>query len=136
MQRCYGRHSVSRKFGTTNGLSISLHGVISLPDATSHDKYTFLVATHNPQTQVSMTRKCNNHRPHICPWHCEEATQNTDNNTTPRPQFLKKATSHHCLGEMVAKLERTLSTIFSYTLIYVLHACNHYYKMNVVVYIF
>ena len=32
-QRCYGRHSFSR-----NGLSILLHGFISLPDATSYDK--------------------------------------------------------------------------------------------------
>ena len=35
-QRCYGRHNVSRK--STSGLSILLHGVISLPDATSYDK--------------------------------------------------------------------------------------------------
>ena len=36
-QRCYGRHNVSRK-------SILLHGVISLPDATSYDKaYSFLL---------------------------------------------------------------------------------------------
>ena len=37
-QRCYGRHNVSRKSATTSGLSILLHGVISLPDATSYDK--------------------------------------------------------------------------------------------------
>ena len=34
-QRCYGRHNVSRK---SSGLSILLHGVISLPDAMSYDK--------------------------------------------------------------------------------------------------
>ena len=38
-QRCYGRHNVSRKSITTSGLQILLHGVISLPDATSYDKY-------------------------------------------------------------------------------------------------
>ena len=37
-QRCYGRHNFSRKSITTSGLSILLHGVISLPDATSYDK--------------------------------------------------------------------------------------------------
>ena len=36
-QRCYGRHNVSRKSKTTSGISILLHGVISLPDATSYD---------------------------------------------------------------------------------------------------
>ena len=37
-QRCYGRHNVSRKSKkSTSGLSILLHGVISLPDATSYD---------------------------------------------------------------------------------------------------
>ena len=35
----YGRHNVSRKLKTTSGLQILLHGVISLPDATSYDKY-------------------------------------------------------------------------------------------------
>ena len=35
-QRCYGRHKVSCK--SINHLSILLHGVISLPDATSYDK--------------------------------------------------------------------------------------------------
>ena len=34
--RCYGHHNVSRK--SFSGLSILLHGVISLPDATSYDK--------------------------------------------------------------------------------------------------
>ena len=34
-QRCYGRHNVSHKSITTSGLSILLHGVILLPDATS-----------------------------------------------------------------------------------------------------
>ena len=33
-QRCYGRHNVS-----TSGLQILLHGVISLQDVTSYDKY-------------------------------------------------------------------------------------------------
>ena len=37
-QRCYGRHNISRKSITTSGLQILLHGVISLPDATSYDK--------------------------------------------------------------------------------------------------
>ena len=40
MQRCYGRYSISRKsmnLWTNSGLSILLHGVISLPDATSYD---------------------------------------------------------------------------------------------------
>ena len=32
-QRCYGRHNIS-----TSVLQILLHGVISLPDATSYDK--------------------------------------------------------------------------------------------------
>ena len=34
-QRCHGHHNVSRK---SSGLSILLHGVISLPDAMSYDK--------------------------------------------------------------------------------------------------
>ena len=38
MQCCYGRYNVSRKSITTSGLSILLHGVISLPDATPYDK--------------------------------------------------------------------------------------------------
>ena len=38
MQRCYGRHNVCRKSVNSCGLSILLHGVISLPDATSCDK--------------------------------------------------------------------------------------------------
>ena len=37
-QRCYRRHNVSRKSINHYGLSILLHGVISLPDATSYDK--------------------------------------------------------------------------------------------------
>ena len=38
-QSCYGRHNVSRKSVNHyySGLSILLHGVISLPDATSYD---------------------------------------------------------------------------------------------------
>ena len=39
-QRCYGRNYVSRKSITTSGLQFLLHGVISLPDATSYDKWT------------------------------------------------------------------------------------------------
>ena len=35
-QRCYGRHIVSRK---SVNQSIILHGVISLPDATSYDNW-------------------------------------------------------------------------------------------------
>ena len=43
-QRCYGRYNVSRKsIKTTSGLSILLHGVISLPDATSYDKKYFSI---------------------------------------------------------------------------------------------
>ena len=37
-QRCYGRHNISRKYVNINGYSILLHGVISLPDATSCNK--------------------------------------------------------------------------------------------------
>ena len=37
-QRCYGRHNVSRKSINDSGLHILLHGVISLPNATSYDK--------------------------------------------------------------------------------------------------
>ena len=40
-QRCYGCHNVSRKSITTSGLSNILHGVISLPDATSYDNSVF-----------------------------------------------------------------------------------------------
>ena len=37
-QRCHGRHNVSRKsINHYSGLSILLHGVISLPDAISYD---------------------------------------------------------------------------------------------------
>ena len=35
---CYGRHNVSVNLYTTSGVSILLHGVISLPGATSYDK--------------------------------------------------------------------------------------------------
>ena len=37
-QRCYGRLTFPVNQQTTSGLSILLHGVISLPDATSYDK--------------------------------------------------------------------------------------------------
>ena len=37
-QNCYGRHNVSCK--SINHLSILMHNVISLPDATSYDKQT------------------------------------------------------------------------------------------------
>ena len=50
MQRCYGRHAcynVSRTSVTTSCLSNLLHGVISLPDATSYDKiYIFYTSAH------------------------------------------------------------------------------------------
>ena len=40
MQRCYGNHNVfPENLSTTCGLSILLHGVVSLTDATSYDKY-------------------------------------------------------------------------------------------------
>ena len=39
-QRCYGcPETLPENLQTTSGLSILLHGVISLPDATSYDKY-------------------------------------------------------------------------------------------------
>ena len=38
-QRCYGCHNISVNLQTTCGLSILLHGIISLPDATSYDKH-------------------------------------------------------------------------------------------------
>ena len=39
MQYCYGRHNFSRKIcNSTSGLSMLLHGVISLPDAITYDK--------------------------------------------------------------------------------------------------
>ena len=37
-QCCYGRHSISRKSVTSSGISILLHGSISLQGATSYDK--------------------------------------------------------------------------------------------------
>ena len=40
-QHYYGRHNVSRKSINTSGLSILLHGVISLPDTTSYDKWSY-----------------------------------------------------------------------------------------------
>ena len=40
MQHCYGRHNISRK---SINHSILLHGVISLPDATSYDKIKSLI---------------------------------------------------------------------------------------------
>ena len=41
-QCCYKRHNVSRKsINHYSCLSILLHGVISLPDATSYDKYIY-----------------------------------------------------------------------------------------------
>ena len=43
-QRCHERHNVSRKFiNQSSGLSILLHGVISLPDATSYDKRKYII---------------------------------------------------------------------------------------------
>ena len=41
-QRCYGRHNVSKK----SGLSILLHGVILLPDATSCDNNGYCYITY------------------------------------------------------------------------------------------
>ena len=38
-QRCYGRHNVSRKSINHKWFIDLLHGVISLPDATTYDKY-------------------------------------------------------------------------------------------------
>ena len=35
---CFGRHNVSRKSVNTSDLSLSLHGIISFPEATSYDK--------------------------------------------------------------------------------------------------
>ena len=40
-QRCYGRHNVSRKSINHSGLSILLHGIISLADATSNDNVCY-----------------------------------------------------------------------------------------------
>ena len=42
-QRCSGRHNVSCKsINQSSGLQILLHGVISLPDATSYDKINII----------------------------------------------------------------------------------------------
>ena len=43
-QRCYERHNVSLKSVATSGLSILLHDFISLPDASSYDKYAYLTS--------------------------------------------------------------------------------------------
>ena len=40
-QRCYWRHKISENLKTTSGLSILLHGVISLPDERLYDKQEF-----------------------------------------------------------------------------------------------
>ena len=48
MQRSYGRNNVSRKSINTSGLQILLHGVISLPDATSYDKQKLLAYSKLP----------------------------------------------------------------------------------------
>ena len=41
-QRCYGRHNVSRKSIKYKWFIDLLHGIISLPDATSYDKKRYL----------------------------------------------------------------------------------------------
>ena len=48
MRRCYGHYFIAlhvyKNLKTTSGLSILIDGVISLPDATSYDKYHFKVS--------------------------------------------------------------------------------------------
>ena len=41
-QHCYGCHNISPKSITTSGLSILLHGLISLPDSTSPGSWQML----------------------------------------------------------------------------------------------
>ena len=53
MQRCYGCHNISQNLLTNSGLSILLHGFISLRDATSYDKYVY---SHN-ENQYAGTLK-------------------------------------------------------------------------------
>ena len=62
-----------------------------------------------PVLKVSMTRKCHNHILQTNPQHSEEETQNTNCDMT-RKGNLSKATSFFFPNEMIAKLERTLST--------------------------
>ena len=45
-QRCYGRHNVSRKSIKISGLSILMHGVILLSDATSYDNIVSCTSAH------------------------------------------------------------------------------------------
>ena len=48
MQCSFGRHNISHKsINPTNGLSILLHGVISLPDATSYDESCLSTCTYD-----------------------------------------------------------------------------------------
>ena len=57
-------HNVSENLYTTSGLSILLHSVISLPDATSYDKqfYTIIFYASGPTVVV----KKNTHNSHFC----------------------------------------------------------------------
>ena len=51
MQRCYGRHNLSRK----SVLSILSHGVISLPDGTSYDKLVLIMISMHMSHQNLMS---------------------------------------------------------------------------------
>ena len=55
------------------------------------------------QKQASLTRKCHNHRTQTYSRHSEEETWQQEDNQN-------KATTHIFLSEMIAKIERTLST--------------------------
>ena len=75
-QRYNGRHYVTLlNMYTTSALSILVHGIISLPDATSGDK------------QVCMTKKCHTFRTKNNRLHREEKTQKADIHTTARTQL-------------------------------------------------
>ena len=61
MQHCYGHHNVSLKSETTSCLSIELHGVISLPDATSYDKRMYVLVGSNMVNKVSILKMISTH---------------------------------------------------------------------------
>ena len=54
-QRYYGHHNISQKLKSTSGLSILLHGVISLPDATSYDKACLSMTLSETMKTVFLT---------------------------------------------------------------------------------
>ena len=54
MQRCYGRHNVSRKYVNHWWFIDFRHGVISFTDATSYDKYPYNNRSYNAANEYTI----------------------------------------------------------------------------------